>query len=660
MQWVFFEQGKEARRDPSEAELFKNNQDDNEEYAGVDTLVRETIQNSIDAASIQAGNIVRVRISLHSKVEMPSTLRLVEYFERLEAPLKTKDVAYNRQGSPDLNCGFLVCEDFGTRGLEGNPNLTSDPTDRNKREDFYWFWRNIGRSGKTGDDLGRWGLGKTVYRAASRIGCMLGLTVRESDRRKIVMGQAVLKIHKFDGKEWKSDGFWCQKQGSDDTPIPIESPNDVEQFHADWKLSRTDEPGLSIVVPYVVKLTGESLFQAVAINFFDLILRRKLIVEINAPDIGSVKLTDQTIDTECSKIKWNGTKAQKRHAPPPIAFANACLTAKDKAVASKLWGTGNVDASLEFEPQDMETLQAEFKKGNLVAARIRIYLRKKNEQQSHEDSFFVFLQKDDRQKSPDSYYIREGMTITKINSSRARKNNTRGMVHVQKGLLASFLGDTEGPAHEDWLKSAERPDKIWGRGWKGRVDFVKGIVDKLYEIVSPRIEKADYDLLSEYFFSLDRKDIQDILPPHEQKASDNGHEEPQDADKEPSSFPPIDPHPQWFEIKPLSGGFRVSHSNLLSVPEDNDLEIQLAYDVSKGNPLQKWSPFDFDLKKDLQNGGRLKYKGLKLKAKALDGQTIFLHSISEGFLFEATGFDIHRDLFVKITEKSNENKEPEQ
>ena len=96
------------------------------------------------------------------------------------------------------------------------------------------------------------------------------------------------------------------------------------------------------------------------------------------------------------------------------------------------------------------------------------------------------------------------------------------------------------------------------------------------------------------------------------------------------------------------------------VPEDNDLEIQLAYDVSKGNPLQKWSLFDFDLKKDLQNGGRLKYKGLKLKAKVLDGQTLFLHSISEGFLFETTGFDIHRDLYVKITEKSNENKEPEQ
>jgi len=49
--WVFTEQYDNVRRDPIEAELFKNNQDDNEEYAGVDTLVRETIQNSIDAAS---------------------------------------------------------------------------------------------------------------------------------------------------------------------------------------------------------------------------------------------------------------------------------------------------------------------------------------------------------------------------------------------------------------------------------------------------------------------------------------------------------------------------------------------------------------------------------------------------------------------------------
>ena len=504
MQWFFSRQSNdEIRRDPSEAELFKNNQDDHEEYAGVDTLVRETIQNSIDAASSRE-ETVRVRISLHRANEMPPIGRLAEYFGRLEAPLKTKDVSFTLQGIPSLDSGFLVCEDFGTRGLEGDPKLTKTPSiDSNDRQDFFWFWRNIARSGKTGDDLGRWGLGKTVYRAASNIGCMLGLTVRESDGRKIVMGQAVLKIHEFEGEEWKSDGFWCQGKDEDEIPLPVESSAEVEQFQREWKLTRTDEPGLSIVVPYVVNLTGESIFQAVAINFFDLILRRKLVVEINAPNFGFVPLTDETIDDECRKIEWKGTKAQKRHAPPPIVFARNCLTIREKATVSKLWGKGrNIsEEKLTFDPKDLETLQAEFKKGKLVAARIHIYLPKKDGEDCS-DSFYVFLQKEE-QKLPDSYYIREGMTITKINSTRARNNQTRGMVYVVKGPLASLLGDTEGPAHEDWLKSAERPDKTWKRGWKGRVEFVKKIIDEFYGIVSPPIEKADYDLLSEYF-SLDR------------------------------------------------------------------------------------------------------------------------------------------------------------
>jgi hypothetical protein len=56
----------------------------------------------------------------------------------------------------------------------------------------------------------------------------------------------------------------------------------------------------------------------------------------------------------------------------------------------------------------------------------------------------------------DSYYIREGMTIIKINS-RASQRGIQALVYVESGPLAKLLGDTEGPAHEDWDTSEERP-----------------------------------------------------------------------------------------------------------------------------------------------------------------------------------------------------------
>ena len=62
--WVFEElRGAAVRRDPKEAELFKTEQAEEDEYAGTDALVREVIQNSLDADD--GDGQVRVRIAIH-------------------------------------------------------------------------------------------------------------------------------------------------------------------------------------------------------------------------------------------------------------------------------------------------------------------------------------------------------------------------------------------------------------------------------------------------------------------------------------------------------------------------------------------------------------------------------------------------------------------
>ena len=48
--WAFAElRGDEVRRDPNESELFKTEQTEEGEYASTDALVREILQNAIDA-----------------------------------------------------------------------------------------------------------------------------------------------------------------------------------------------------------------------------------------------------------------------------------------------------------------------------------------------------------------------------------------------------------------------------------------------------------------------------------------------------------------------------------------------------------------------------------------------------------------------------------
>ena len=166
--WVFSKVHADAvRRDPNETELFKTEQSGEGEYSGTDALVRETIQNSLDAK--HGAEPVRIRFALYPNSDLPANHRLSTYFSRLEPALEFRQIEFNLTGVPNLNNGFMVCEDFGTTGLSGDPYLVKDPTKGSTdKQDFYWFWRNIGRSGKTGVDLGRWGLGKTVYRAAKR------------------------------------------------------------------------------------------------------------------------------------------------------------------------------------------------------------------------------------------------------------------------------------------------------------------------------------------------------------------------------------------------------------------------------------------------------------------------------------------------------------
>jgi len=77
-----------------------------------------------------------------------------------------------------------------------------------KKNDFFYFWRNIGRAVEGATARGRWGVGKTVFQAASRINSFYGLTIRRGNPGKLLMGQSVLKIHWCDGSKHGPYGYY--------------------------------------------------------------------------------------------------------------------------------------------------------------------------------------------------------------------------------------------------------------------------------------------------------------------------------------------------------------------------------------------------------------------------------------------------------------------
>ena len=82
-----------------------------------------------------------------------------------------------------------------------------------------------------------------------------------------------------------------------------------------------------------------------------------------------------------------------------------------------------------------------------------------------------------------------------------------------------------------------------------------------------------------------------------------------------------------------------------TVPPNARLRVSVAYDLPSGNPLKKWSPFDFDLGKTT-----VELRGDGVEVKRLAGNVIRLTVLDEKFAFGADGFDLHRDLFIRIDE----------
>ena len=633
MRWEFAEQDPGAeRRGPQEGQLFKTEGAGETEYAGVDGLVREVIQNSTDAYDRGCGRPLRVRFAIYEAADGPSGDALAAQFARLEPGLRAKEIACGPDGRPAADARFLVVEDFNTRGLCGDPGEHRDPPPGSTgRHDFYWFWRNVGRSAKTDMDLGRWGLGKTVYRSASEIDAMLGLTVRADDGRRLAFGKAVLAIHDHGGREYAPEGYWCDAV-RDRVPMPLEEPAALDRFAADWKLARRDEPGLSVVVPYANPLIrGPGLLQAVCVGFFLPILRGQLVVEVACPQVGEVVVDADSIERVAAGLEWKGTKRSKRDRCPPIDFARRSLEADPRTTRD----LGRAKAITEitdedFEPGDLAALRADLAEGRTAAVRLRAYTTA----DAGVGESLVYLRRAAGPKRPTGYAVREGMTIPRVDSPRASGEGVQALVVVPRlteagraNPLASMLGDAEGPSHENWDKSEDLLKKRWPR-CGSRVDAARKAADLLLAVLDPPTTEADHDLFAE------------LLPTPDARR----RERPRGGGGPPvRKGPEVDAAPRWFRLDGRKGGFGLVGDGKVPRPDGAALRVRLAYDTSRGDPIKRWQEADFDVRGEAIT---FKAKGARVTARA--GNELRVRPSDETFRVSAAGFDAERDLYVRV------------
>ncbi len=482
------------QRDPIQGEFFNTDSI----TTTADEVVREAVQNTLDAKS-EESDAVRVRFFVSGELGALSPAEAGDYFTEFwpHAEASASDEEFRElQGLKDRSCKYIVVEDFGTTGLIGDEDSYEEPG-RNQRNDFFYFFRAEGKSGKSESNRGRWGVGKYVFPKASQVSSFLAMTVREKgpgEAGPLVMGQAVMRNHKMDGKNWEPDGWWATLGGArHNVPVPANDSHFVSEFCRTWHLARTNQPGLSVVIPYVEdSLTVDDLRRSVVRDYFVAIIEGKLIVDIEAHDGQGCHIDHDTLSAVIDDLPEKDRDRVRKDSEIirwSLNMPSSAIIFADAPEGSPIWHPELIDES----SRQKAASALDSSQGIIIRVPVNISERRS---EIVRESFFDVLLVPDLNSRARPLYVREGIIVSEVWSNTLQ--GIRAIVLIRSGTLAGLLGDAEGPAHTNWSEKTDRfkGKYLYGPRW---LTFVKQSPWQILRIIRKADEEEDRTLAQQFF-----------------------------------------------------------------------------------------------------------------------------------------------------------------
>lgn len=593
------------KADPSSVrvEVTQRDQFNNDDVGLAEALVREVIQNSSDAG--EGVEPVKVRFAI-------KTLDADEV-ALLESNLTPLNPHFEACGmdselGTDEPVRVLSIEDFNTKGLTGS-------FEKLDKDNFDNFWRAVGKSEKSGRKGGRWGLGKLVYSSSSRAKVFFGMTVRKEEEVPSLMGQAVLANHCIGDDYFPAHGFWFDGRSENQLALqlPVQRDDEIENFRKFSNLSRTNQPGLSIIIPHLISgIDQDSIISGVVNNYYFPILAGKLVVEV-----GDLLINDETFLDVAGDVQSANTRV-------PFEFVKEisdAMKSPSSFVCDKSIGNAELDEKY-FSEEKITEMKAEFSSGNLVHLRVPVTLKPKTGPEKN-SYVHLFLKALPENESPFSLFARGPITLPRERNFSGAV--ARGAMIANDDDVAEFLGDAENPAHTAWNSNAEKLVARWHRP-KPVLAAIRHSLRALYGIVAEQAEIQDNEALIDFFSLVDKA-----------QAS---------SGKKKKVVKPkvkIDPREKAIGIKPRNGGFEISAGpGAAKWDFPRTVRVRMAYDMIGANPFKRFSRFDFDLNKK---------SDVDLTAENADIEIVSSNIIKfvvhgPEFQLTAVGFDKRRDLVV--------------
>jgi hypothetical protein len=615
------------QRDPIQGEFFNTDSITTQ----AKQLTREGIgQNPLDA---NTGWPVRVRVFVSGATGALPPAVAGQYFGELRPHVEACFGATGREAAKrfDQPCRFLTIEDFNTSGLLGDVTATDPPTDGGTNH-FFYFFRAEGKSGKSGSERGRWGVGKYVFPMASEVNSFFGLTVRNegADRGPLLIGQAVLENHRLD-RSYEPDGWWAEFD-EHGVPVPITDPEILKRFRETWNVVRNREPGLSVIIPYVGEDLGpEHLTQAVLVDYYLAVLSGKFEVTISSPELDDdIVITAATLDEALGHLSDPHEREELRRKIE-IARWHLGLQESQFVQAQRITsGTPRWEPDLIAEA-DRERIRQALETGQRVAVRVPVNVEPTDGNNPGEWSYFDVVFSPESGHSETPHFVREGLIVPEVSSGRL--SNFRCLVTIEDGPLARMVGDAEGPAHTNW---SPRTQKFTGKYRYGMnwLALIKRAPAEILKVVRQEDEEDDRRVLARFF----------PMPSPEPAPDEPGEPEPDPGPGPTPDRPPPPPpaKPAAYRIGQIDGGFSV---HLTAAGSDtHQVSVRAAYDRRRGNAFNNWRPEDFTFSDPPID---VKVEGGYVLAAVRNELRVTVEDAGN-FSLRARGFDTNRDLRVDV------------
>ncbi len=643
MRWYFEQQAKRDTSRDSVSDGFFDKPGGNT----ADALVRESIQNSLDA-DLRNGKPVVVRFFLSGEESGAPPDAAQPYFREIEQHFAATGNGLSEESRPDLSRSvpYLVIEDFNTKGLEGD---TSEPFRQEENANgFHAFFRAEGENAKTSENKrGTWGIGKAVFPRSSRCRTFFGLTRRRDEGHAILMGRCILKHHRVKGETtpYKPDGYFGHEisYGGEDPIMPITDEQVNADFARVFNLARRDETGLSIVVPWYAfeDLNAKDISRSVINHWLYSLLSSELEVRIEQTGIQGITINAETVDSLIGSLPDNEDLV---NAIALFRFAlstapeDSFLLGKPVVSGSPNWKDIRLDEGIQ------DAAIEEFNSGKRVAFRIPTMVglkgtRTSRSSEASDADIRVFLVRDDA-FTGQPVFIRDGLHISDVR--RATTRQVRSLVIVKGGRISELLAAAENASHTEWSsdRSAVSDRFTYARAW---ITFVTAAPKEIVRYLSNETQAIFPDIFNDVF---------SVADPDAPQSSGAGKAQTPLGEEAGGKPDLINSRPPVFSVNRVKTGFRLAAEKNVQTA-GKALRIRVAYDVRKGNAFSQYRHGDFDLQKNIM----IEPHGLALMDESLPNERTY-RILSSDYSIAFSGFDENRDVVVDakvISDADGEN-----